>query len=358
MSDTTPNESHGEGPLPPPAEMESKTATPWSESVRGQKPGLGRKLMRRMMRTVGTWQLIEPGDRIMVAISGGKDSYTLLDLLWQAKQRSPVPFDIIAVHLDQVQPGYNGVPMREWLKEYGAPFEILQEDTYSIVTTNSKPGQTYCFLCSRLRRGILYSAAERLGCNKIALGHHRDDAIETLLMNMFFAGKMQAMPARYTTDDERFVVIRPLIECDEKQIEAYSVERGFPIIPCNLCGSQEGLKRDQMRDLMDSVQEKIPDVRNVMLQAMRNIRPSHLLDPELAEAWRARPEHIRPWTPAKKRERWQNEPAVVESFVDTALAVPAEAQEVAAKPEDIPAATFKRPLVQDGALRILNNDVE
>lgn len=358
MSDTNPIESLGEAPLTDDAETESNPTAPWSESVRGQKPGLGRKLMRRMMRTVGTWQLIEPGDRIMVAISGGKDSYTLLDLLWQSKQRSPVPFDIIAVHLDQVQPGYDGTSMRDWLKEYGAPFEILQEDTYSIVTTNSKPGQTYCFLCSRLRRGILYSAAERLGCNKIALGHHRDDAIETLLMNMFFAGKMQGMPARYTTDDERFSVIRPLIECDEKQIEAYAIERGFPIIPCNLCGSQEGLKRDQMRDLMDSVQEKIPDVRNVMLQAMRNIRPSHLLDPELAEAWRARPEHIRPWTPTKKRERWQNEPAVVESFVDAALAVPRENQAPAPTIPNGSSNAFKRPLVQDGALRILNNDVE
>lgn len=340
----------------PTSQAESDAAVLWSESVRGQKPGLGRKLMRRMMHTVGTWQLIEPGDRIMVAISGGKDSYTLLDLLWQAKKRSPVPFEVMAVHLDQVQPGYDGTSMRDWLKSFGAPYEILQEDTYSIVTSNSKPGQTYCFLCSRLRRGILYSAAERLGCNKIALGHHRDDAIETLLMNMFFAGKMQGMPARYTTDDERFVVIRPLIECAEKEIEAYAVERAFPIIPCNLCGSQEGLKRDQMRDLMDAVEEKIPDVRNVMLQAMRNIRPSHLLDPELAEAWRSRPEHIRPWSPTPKGERWQNEPAIVESFIDAALAAPAKRTDEAATENGAAAKAFTRPLVQDGALRILNDE--
>lgn len=301
--------------------------SPWAEPIRGQRPGRGRKLMRRVMRTVETWRLIEPGDRILVAISGGKDSYTMLDLLWQAKQRAPFDFEVVAVHLDQVQPGYDGSAMVRWLEELGAPFEILREDTYSIVKQNSKPGQTYCFLCSRLRRGILYSAAERLGCNKLALGHHRDDAIETLLMNLFYAGKMQGMPARYTTDDQRFVVIRPLIECAEDEIEAYAVERGFPIIPCNLCGSQDGLKRDLMKQLVDNLEQQIPDVRNVMLQAMRNVRPSHLLDRELEEAWQARPSHIRPWTPSKASERWQNEPEVVRSFIDDALLPPAEAEE-------------------------------
>lgn len=285
----------------------------WSEPIRGQRPGRGRKLMRRVMRSVETWSLIEPGDKILIAISGGKDSYTMLDLLWQAKLRAPFEFDLVAVHLDQVQPGYDGSAMVKWLEDFGAPFEILREDTYSIVTEGSKPGQAFCFLCSRLRRGILYSAAERLGCNKLALGHHRDDAIETLLMNLFYAGRMQGMPARYTTDDERFVVIRPLIECAEAEIEAYAEERGFPIIPCNLCGSQDGLKRDQMKQLMDALEEQIPDVRNVMLQAMRNVRPSHLLDKDLVEAWQARPEHIRPWTPSKGSNGWQNEPEVVVS---------------------------------------------
>lgn len=305
-----------------PASGEDSLRSVWSESVRGQKPGLGRKLMRKVMRTVETWKLIEPDDKIMVAISGGKDSYTLLDLLWQAKHRAPFHFDVVAVHLDQVQPGYDGSSMVGFLTELGAPFEILREDTYSIVVDKSKPGQAYCFLCSRLRRGILYSAAERLGCNKLALGHHRDDAIETLLMNMFFAGKMQAMPARYTTDDERFVVIRPLIECAEREIERYATERAFPIIPCNLCGNQEGLKRDEMKALMNSLEEKIPDVRNVMLQSMRNIRPSHLLDPELEEAWRARPAHIRPWSKSTGDERRHNEPEVVHSFIDVLLAPP------------------------------------
>lgn len=329
-------------PAPPSAEAtdtlptgEDETGRPgaaWAASVRGQRLGLGRKLMRRVMRTVDTWGLVEPRDRILVAISGGKDSYTMLDLLWQAKQRAPFDFDLVAVHLDQVQPGYDGRRMVDFLEALGAPFEVLREDTYSIVKESSKPGQTYCFLCARLRRGILYSAAERLGCNKLALGHHRDDAIETLLMNLFYAGKMQGMPARYTTDDGRFVVIRPLIECAEEEIEAYAKERGFPIIPCNLCGSQDGLKRDQMKQLMDALEEQIPDVRNVMLQAMRNVRPSHLLDLELEEAWRARPPHIRPFAPGKKSDRWQNQPEVVHSFIDVALRPPLPSEDPAVEP--------------------------
>ncbi|MCC7109062.1 MAG: tRNA 2-thiocytidine(32) synthetase TtcA, partial [Deltaproteobacteria bacterium] len=166
-----------------------------------------------MMRTIERWKLVEAGDKIMVAISGGKDSYALLDLLWQAKQKAPFSFDVVAVHVDQAQPGYNGAPLLGWLKDSGIPFEVLREDTYSIVIDKTKEGQAYCFLCARLRRGILYSAAERLGCTKIALGHHRDDSLETFLLNLFYSGKLQAMPASYRTDDGRFEVIRPLIEC-------------------------------------------------------------------------------------------------------------------------------------------------
>lgn len=283
---------------------------PWSHAVRGQSPGRARKLMRRMMSTVEHWELIKPGDRILVAISGGKDSYTLLDLLWQAKQRAPFSFDLIAVHLDQVQPGYDGTALARWLEEYGAPYEILREDTYSIVKEGTRPGQAYCFLCSRLRRGILYSAAERLGCNKLAFGHHRDDALETLLMNLCFSGRLQAMPARYTTDDGRFEVIRPLIECGEDEIARYAEERGFPILPCNLCGSQDGLRRDAMHALLDQLEQQNKDVRNVMLQALRNVRPTHLLDKDLEEAWRVRPDHLRPWTPSKAG-RHQNTPSIV-----------------------------------------------
>ncbi|MBC8070845.1 MAG: tRNA 2-thiocytidine(32) synthetase TtcA, partial [Deltaproteobacteria bacterium] len=198
-----------------------------------------------MTRTISAWRLIEPGDRVMVALSGGKDSYTLFELLWRARARAPFAFDIVGVHLDQGQPGYDGAPLRAWLEAFGAPFEIVQRDTYSkvIELVDDASNKSYCGPCSRLRRGILYGVAERLGCNKIALGHHRDDALETLLMNLFHGGRMQAMPAGYTTDDGRFQVIRPLIECAESDIAEHARVAGYPILPCNLCGSQAGLQR-------------------------------------------------------------------------------------------------------------------
>ena len=236
------------------------------------------KLNRKMLRTSKQYSLLEPDDKIMVAISGGKDSYTLLDLLWRARERVPFSFEIIAVHLDQQQPGYDGVPLKTWLEEYGAPYEIISEDTYSIVKELTPAGGTYCAPCSRLRRGILYTTAERLGCNKIALGHHRDDSLETLLMNLFYSGRLQAMPAVYTTDDERFKVIRPLIECGEREIEAYAQEMGFPILPCNLCGSQEGLKRAEMKSLLNTLESGHSGLRDNMLAALKNVRPTHLLD--------------------------------------------------------------------------------
>jgi tRNA 2-thiocytidine biosynthesis protein TtcA len=234
-----------------------------------------------MMKTVGHFDLISGGDRIMVALSGGKDSYTLFDLLHRARARSPVPFELIGVHLDQVQPGYDGVPLRDWLDAYGQPYEIVVKDTYSIVVELTKPGGTYCAPCSRMRRGVLYDVAERLGCNKIALGHHRDDALETLMMNLFFSGRLQAMPAVYTTDDHRFQVIRPLIECAEAEIARYAVEAQFPILPCNLCGSQSGLQRDAMARLLSQLEGDIPNVREVMLAALKNVRTTHLLDRRL-----------------------------------------------------------------------------
>ena len=179
---------------------------------------LEKQLYRQMKATAQAWSLLAPGDRIMVAMSGGKDSYTLLHLLRMLVPRLPFEVELVAVHLDQRQPGYDGRPLREWLERSGATYEILSEDTYSVVVDRLDDQATYCSLCSRLRRGILYTAAERLGCNKIALGHHRDDSLETFLMNLFYSGKMQAMPAVYTTDDQRFQVIRPLIECDEARI--------------------------------------------------------------------------------------------------------------------------------------------
>ncbi len=240
-----------------------------------------KKLVRRMMRTVETYSLIEPNDKIMVAVSGGKDSYTLLDLLVHCQARSPFSFEVVAVHLDQGQPGYDGRPLKRWLSDFGVTHEILRRDTYSVVMEVTKPGGTFCAPCSRMRRGILYDAAERLGCNKIALGHHRDDALETLMMNLFFQGRLQAMPAKYTTDDKRFEVIRPLIECAESKIADYAQCKKFPILPCNLCGSQSGLQRDQMTALISKLEETIPNVREVMLASIKNVRTTHLLDTKL-----------------------------------------------------------------------------
>jgi tRNA 2-thiocytidine biosynthesis protein TtcA len=249
------------------------------------RPEHERRLARALLGTLTEYSLIAEGDRILVAVSGGKDSYTLLDLLWQARRRAPVRFDLVAVHLDQGQPGYDGEPLRAWLARFGAPFEILRVDTYPIVLRLSEGGGTYCAPCSRLRRGALYGAAERLGCNKVALGHHREDALETLLMNLLYGGRLQAMPARYRTDDGRFEVIRPLIECAEADIAAYAAARGYPILPCNLCGSQEGLKREAVARLIDGLEAEVPDVRAVMLRALKNVHPGHLLDAEVASAW-------------------------------------------------------------------------
>jgi tRNA 2-thiocytidine biosynthesis protein TtcA len=258
---------------------------------------LEKKLLQRMKRTTEDHRLLEPGDRILVGVSGGKDSYTLLHLLDVLVPRLPFEVSVVAVHLDQVQPGYDGAPLRAYLEARGKEYAILREDTYSVVVDHVEEGGTYCSLCSRLRRGILYTAAERLGCNKIALGHHRDDTLETFLLNLCYSGKLQAMPARYVTDDGRFQVIRPLIECAEDRIAELAAAMAFPILPCNLCGSQEGLKRDRMTELLSSLEREIPNVRQVMLAAISNVRPSHLLDREVAEVWSKRPDDVRPVVP-------------------------------------------------------------
>ncbi|MCP3979277.1 MAG: tRNA 2-thiocytidine(32) synthetase TtcA [bacterium] len=252
----------------------------------GAEP-LRRRLSRRMLATVGAYGLIEDGDRILVAVSGGKDSYTLLDLLAAARRKAPVRFELVAWHLDQGQPGYDGAPLRAWLEGLDLPHEVVREDTYSAVIAQAEgeARPTYCRVCSRLRRGILYTAAERVACNKIALGHHRDDSLETLLLNLFYSGRLQAMPADYVTNDGRFRVIRPLIECSESDIARHATEVGYPILPCNLCGSQADLKRVEIKKLLATLERTIPDVRSVMLAALKNVRPSHLLDVEVAQAW-------------------------------------------------------------------------
>lgn len=245
------------------------------------KAHLERKLSRAMSRAIIDFKMIAEGDRILVAVSGGKDSYTLLHLLASLRQRSPVKFDLLAINIDQGQPGYEGERMEEWMVAHGHEFRIVNEDTYSIVKDKVPVGKTYCSLCSRLRRGILYRLAGEFGCNKIALGHHRDDAVVTLLLNLFFSGQMKAMPPKLLADDGKNIVIRPLIYCAEESIEAYSKLVGFPILPCNLCGSQENLQRKIISRMLTQIEREHPGVRANMLAALGNIRPTHLFDSKL-----------------------------------------------------------------------------
>ncbi len=243
-----------------------------------------RELSRAVGRCIGDFDLIEEGDRVMVCVSGGKDSYTLLELLERARRRAPIHFELLAVHLDQGQPSYDGEPLARWLEASGFEHRILREDTYRIVTDKIDEGATYCALCSRLRRGILYNAAQELGCTKIALGHHRDDALETLLLNLMFTGSLKAMPARLTSDDGRNIVIRPLLYCAEPTIARYAELRGYPILPCDLCGSQDGLMRQQVKQLLTQLEALAPKARQSMLAALANVKSSHLLDRSLVNA--------------------------------------------------------------------------
>jgi tRNA 2-thiocytidine biosynthesis protein TtcA len=244
---------------------------------------LENRLLRDVGRAVGDHNLIERGDRILVAMSGGKDSYAMCVLLRALQARAPISFDLVAVHLDQGQPGYDGAPLARWLEAEGVEHKILHENTYAIVTDKVPEGKTYCSLCSRLRRGILYRAASELGCNKVALGHHRDDALETLLLNLFFGGKLASMPPRYRTDDGRFVVVRPLAYAAESDLAAFAERRGFPILPCRLCGSQENAQRKRMKALLAQLELENPTLRQTMLAALGNVNPSHLYDGRLRD---------------------------------------------------------------------------
>ncbi|MGM0482065.1 MAG: tRNA 2-thiocytidine(32) synthetase TtcA [Pseudomonadota bacterium] len=243
------------------------------------------KLQKRIRRETGKaiqqFGMIEAGDNIMVCLSGGKDSYTLLDTLLYLQKVAPIRFDLIAVNLDQKQPGFPAQVLPDYLTDLGVKFEIVEEDTYSIVKEKVPAGKTTCSLCSRLRRGILYKTAKRLGATKIALGHHRDDMIETLFLNMFHGGKIKSMPPKLVSDNGEHVVIRPLAFCREKDIAQYAEAMAFPIIPCNLCGSQENLQRQHTKQLLQQWDEQFPGRIESIFTAMQNITPSHLLDSNL-----------------------------------------------------------------------------
>jgi tRNA 2-thiocytidine biosynthesis protein TtcA len=243
------------------------------------------KLQKRLRRLTGQaiadFNMIEEGDKVMVCLSGGKDSYTMLEILRNLQASAPISFSIVAVNLDQKQPGFPEHILPAYLEEIGVDFHILERDTYSIVKEIVPEGKTTCGLCSRLRRGSLYGFAEEIGATKIALGHHRDDILETLFLNMFFGGKLKSMPPKLLSDDGKHIVIRPLAYCKEKDIETFSVMKEYPIIPCNLCGSQENLQRQVVKDMLQKWEKEFPGRTETMFTAIQNVVPSHLADNKL-----------------------------------------------------------------------------
>lgn len=265
--------------------MNCQRTVPSTEAERKKVEHERNKLHKRLLRLCGQaiadYRMIEAGDRVMVCLSGGKDSYSMLDLLMALRNRAPVDFDIVAVNLDQKQPGFPEHVLPDYLRTLGVPFRIETQDTYSIVKRVVPEGKTMCSLCSRLRRGILYRLAEELGATRIALGHHRDDLLETFFLNLFFGGTLKSMPPRLLSDDGRHVVIRPLAYVRESDLETYAQWRGFPIIPCNLCGSQAHLKRREVKEMLRSWEKRFPGRVEHSFAALSRVVPSHLMDRKL-----------------------------------------------------------------------------
>lgn len=261
------------------ASAESPSGDPRKASYNQNK--LRKRLRRLTGQAIADYNMIEEGDRVMVCLSGGKDSYTMLDILLLLQRSAPIDFEIIAVNLDQKQPGFPEHILPEYLESVGVPYYILERDTYSVVRSVIPEGKTTCGLCSRLRRGTLYGFAEQIGAHKIALGHHRDDIVETLFLNMFFGGKLKAMPPKLLSDDKQNMVIRPLAYCRESDIERYALRQQFPIIPCNLCGSQENLQRVEIKKMLNDWERDYPGRTETIFKSLNNVSPSQLADRNL-----------------------------------------------------------------------------
>jgi tRNA 2-thiocytidine biosynthesis protein TtcA len=259
-------------------QTDAPPATPLPFKIERETHKLEKRLCRQMGEAIVDFNMIEEGDKVMVCLSGGKDSYGLLDILLKMKARAPIHFDIVAVNLDQKQPGFPDHILPAYLESLGIPFHIENQDTYSIVKDKIPEGKTMCSLCSRLRRGILYRVADELGATKIALGHHRDDILQTFFLNMFFGAKLKSMPPKLVSDDGKHIVIRPLAYVAEKDLIRWAEHRQFPIIPCTLCGSQENLQRKQVGAMIREWDKKYPGRVDNMFNALKNIVPSHLLD--------------------------------------------------------------------------------